>query len=485
MSGESESIKVVIDADRMAVSVVMPPGLDPILATVPAVLSALEERGVIRTTECVQAVESLVASYSAQAGAKAVVASGKPPQQGSHGRIELAEKFLVEHKDAAQPTNHYERTSYVTVTVGEVIGRVVPPVQGHDGIDVTGRALACKAVRPADAKFDDTIECRDDGDVVALRPGILVRSGQLIRISDTLELPEYVDFSTGNIHFPGSVRVHKGVRDCFVVACDGSLRIHGLVEAATLKAGKDVALDAGMAAREKGSLTVGRDLAAKYLEGVTATIGRDAAVSKEVTNSTIRVGRNLISHGLTIMGGSLNARGHVEVAEIGSAARVATEVVIGHDVELEQSLTKGIAVKDTLVARVEEIKSQIEALKKAGGRKNAMAAEQVTELQLELDMVTTKLAALRVGLTNTIEVLNSIADGKLRILSRVYPGVKIWIGAHLIEPRDEVGGVLTISITERGTPVIDRDGHDAASSFRVCRETRFADRAAVKSKIAA
>lgn len=485
MSGDSESIKVVIDADRMAASVIMPPGLDPILAAAPAVLSALEERGVSRTQDCVREVEALVRSYASTAEVRAVVARGRPPTQGTHGWIKLAEKFLVESSENAAPTNHYERTSYVTVAAGEVIGRLFPPVEGADGMDVTGRTLACKAVRPSDISFDDTIKQELDGSLVATRPGILLRSERRLQISDTLELPEYVDFSTGNIDFPGNVRVARGVRDCFIVRCDGSLCVHGLVEAATLNAGTDMSLEAGMAGREKGALVVGRDLTSKYLEGVQASIGRDAVVLKEITNSKLRVGRNLISPGLTVMGGSIEARGLVEVAEIGSTARIATEIVIGHDFEIEATLTKGLSVRDVLVARTEELKAKIQTLRKASGKKNATAAEEVTMLQLDLDIANSKLAALRQGLSRTFETLESVANGRLRVLGRIHPGAKVWIGPYMVEPRDEIAGLLVFSLTERGTIVISRDGQDANSSFRISREQRFSDRAAIRTKLAA
>lgn len=487
MSGDSSQIRVIIGDDRMCASVALAPGLDALTSSAIAVHAALDERGVASSPERAKAVDELVARYTAEIGCQGVVARGVPPAQGSHGRVELMPTFEAgDAKPAGEiPADHYARTSYVTVSPGERIGIVHPCTPGTDGVDVMGRQLLSRAVVDAPLTLDHTIERRPGGELVALAAGVLHRSGSLIRVSDTLEIEKYVDFSTGNLDFPGHIDVARGVRDCFEVRCTGSLHVAGLVEAATLHAQLDAALDIGMAGREKGTLRVGRDLVAKYLEGVDATIGRDATVSTEITNSTVHVGRNLVAPHATIIGGSIDVRGRAEVGQLGSEAAVATDIVIGHDTSLELGLLKGLSLRAALVERAGVLRAKIDTLRKAGGRKNAPAAEEVTGLEYELDGASTKINALRSILTRTLGMLDSFVDGRLVVQAGIHPGVKIWLGCFQIEPRDLVRGPISLTIDPDGKLRVTREGQDESAKFRISHADRFPDREILRRDLAA
>jgi len=484
MSGEINQIRVTIGADKMTASVVLSPGLDALMRSAVAVHAALDERGVASSPQRSRAVDDLVSRYSPESGCEGVVARGVPPVQGTHGRVEVLPKFLS--VSPPPDTNDYHaRTTCVAVAAGEVVALIHPSVPGTDGVDVMGRQLLCKSALDATITIDHTLERRPSGELVALVAGLLIFSGSLIRVSDTLSIESDVDFSTGNLNFPGNIEIARGVRDCFQVRCTGALRIAGLVEAAALDAGLDAVLDTGMAGRESGTLRVGRDLTAKYLEGVHAVVGRDAVVTSVLTNSCIRVGRSLVAPQATIIGGSTDVRGAAQVGQLGSEAKVPTEIIVGHDSSLEQGLVKGLSLCSALNERILGLRGRIDALRNASGRKNAPAAEEVTSLELDLDVTSTKRDSLRAALDRTLNALDSYVDGKLVVLSCIYPGVKIWLGCQLIEPRERVAGSLTFVVDSNGKLQISRDAQDASMYFKVCSGSRFPDRAAIRRDLAA
>ena len=61
-----------------------------------------------------------------------------------------------------------------------------------------------------------------------------MRDRKSAKVSNTLEIDQNVDFSTGNIDFPGNVIVHRSVKDCFTVKARDDIEVRGLIEAATL-----------------------------------------------------------------------------------------------------------------------------------------------------------------------------------------------------------------------------------------------------------
>lgn len=479
-------IQVRIDADRMSATLSIEAGL-PEHERSPAVLEALlDERGVARSAERTQAVQH-AAHAAAKGRFEAVIAQGRAPVHGRDAAFEPAPLLTERHHPAVEHggrVDHHQASSFTVVRAGDRLGRVTPARRGADGVDVTGRALAAREGRPAKVLFDESVTVADPdahgvSDVRAARAGLVVRHGDLIRISGTLDVPSDVDFSVGNIDFPGDVRVNGGVRDCFIVKAEGAVEVRGLVEAATVSAGCDVRLVQGMAGREKGSLTAGRDCEAKYLEGLHVVVGRDLTVGREVTNSRVEVGRALHAPTGAIIGGVFWVAAEAEIAQLGSEAGVATEIVLGKIAALEGLLRKGLRTLPVLEERLRASRERLEQIRNASGRLTASQAEELTELEFGFSEAQSKVKAVGEGLGHALASLRAHSKARLVVNRLICPGVKIWMGRFLVQPRADLRGPFELTLSAAGEPMIQRPPsgrvEPASGHFRIAPDSAHVD----------
>lgn len=479
-----ESIQVRISPDKMAATLVIDPGVSTAELNATFIGAMLDERGVSPSGRRNAAVDAAIKA-AASGPVEMVVAEGTPPVHGIDARFEASVQGdeVAPAPDASGRVDHHAAKTFTAVRPGDAIGKVFPTVPGVDGVDVSGRTLAAKQGRAARMLFDDTIRVgppNADGIsvVTALRGGLLIRHGELVRVSDTLEIATDVDFAVGNIDFPGDVRIAGGIRDQFVIHAERDLEVRGLVEASNLAGDRDVRLISGMAAREKGSLRAGRDLDAKYLDGLTANGGRDTTVAKEVTNTSLDVGRNFKSPTCVVMGGTIAVPSLCEVAQLGSDAKVATEVILGRFPAIEAVLQRGQQALPALEDRVVRAKSRLEQLKRSVGKLTPAQAEELTELEFGVSEALSKLRGLVEGIRQTLKTARFNAKPRLIVHRMVCPGVKIWLGGYTLEPRADVRGPLEIALGPTGEPRLTLGNGapiSASGHFRVAPASRFTD----------
>lgn len=492
MDAFEKLIRVSITPDRLEAGVSIQPGLDAAFLTAELVNSLLDQQGILRAKDRDDAVAELIqrAHAAGDATVETVVAKGTPATHGESGRFELsaaAEPSQPTDPAAATPavegTDHYNRCAFQIVLKGDLVGTLHPPVEGKDGTDVTGKTIAARSGLSAPVRFDETVTVLKNGAVHAVVSGNVVLKNSCLRIVDTLEVDNYIDFSTGNIDFPGHVKVAKGVRDCFVVRTGRDLTVHDLVEAAQLEVGEDAHLNRGMAAREKGGLTVGRDLRTKYLDNVEVQVGRDAFITKETANCQISVGRKFMGPTCAVVGGDLACL-EGEVAQLGTRAGVTTSLALGRVKELEEKARQFLAAVVPMKKRVEGLQQAYDQLRRSAPKPNAAQAEQLTEAQFELSTQRDRLAKLTRGLEAYLSVIATHCKGTLQVHRLLCPGVKLWMGSYRVEISKEIAGPLRLALDERGQPTLTMISSGNTSPLsqhaRVIQDDRFVDVAKIR-----
>lgn len=452
---------LTISPDRLKASLRLPAGTPPDQAALPCLLLLLEERGVRCSETSRQTLTSMAETFAGDPSTtvESIVAEGTPPVHGRDGRVEFVALAQPEVQDPEgsgeeKAVDHHARTSLRIVKEGDVFGRIFDPTESCDGVDVCGQALVARTARTVRPTIDETVKIDKDGSIVALRAG-LVRTGEnIVRVADELLIEGYVDFSTGNVDFPGTLTINRGVRDLFSVHAGKALTIHGLIEASTIVCDGDAVLHAGMAARHKGSLRVAGDLNTKYLEGTPATVGRDATILREVTNSTLTVGRKLSAPTCSVLGGSLKVGGAAEVAQLGSEGGVSTEVVLGKNPDCERLAREMLELYPKFLASVQAKEAQLATLKANIRKLTHTQAESLTELEFEIAAAQTKLNQLRASITRVCDRVAQSCAVDLTVNRVIMPGVKLYVGAYLAEFPKQVKGPIRIALNDGGVPVI-------------------------------
>ncbi len=503
--GIDACVQTSFGPERLTASVRLVPGIDPAQFNADTLLGLIAAAGVAPKLIHEQAVRDLLAAYQAEPtkGAEGLVAEGLAPEHGQDGRLELTPEFKEalerqnearrrnkavaegaeapppENSDADEGVSHYEQSPFCVVKPGTIVGHLHEPTQGTDGHDVQGKTLAAREGKPFKLQSDDTIEIRNDGTVITRVCGLLEHTGSLIRVLPSLEIEGYVDFSTGNVRFPGDVIVQKGVRDNFVVESMQAVHVRELVEAAHIQSENNVLLDRGMAGREKGRLDVGGDLQARYLDGATAEIAGDCVVAKEITNCEVRARGRVASPACTIVGGSVSGSRGIEVLQVGTGAGALTEVIVGKVEELERLAQRAAAMIPALEMRLAKAEERLKQITTMGGRQTSQQAEQLTELQFEVSSAQARMQPIIDALVRTLQMIEKASLPELIVHRRLYAKSTIWIGPFKAEMTDDLKGPLRVTLDSRGEPVVidltTESTNPLKQVARVVRDERFPD----------
>jgi len=470
-----EEIRVIVSKGHLAVEMMVPAGFPRESLTKEMCLGLLQQSGVDLTDPLVASVETMIANPSPSGeDQRTQLAKAILPQTGEDGYL----KWLVAEPTAGQneedndddkendEVSYYHRSAYIVVKTGDVIGQFITPTDGVDGRDVLGQTIAAKPGKPVGLKIDESIVRDPSGELIVQIDGVLYRDDESASVRQLLEVPEYVDFSSGNIDFIGNVLVRQGVRDCFVVEATGSIEVKGLIEAATIKCGTDLVARGGMAGRERGYITVGGNFSGKYLDNIQGQIRGDMDLDREAINCELTIHGSIQSPRGTIIGGKIIVTGSVEVSAVGSGAGVATELVLGSVPRLEPFMAQLEKLIDQLTAQRDSIEAEQKLMKKNTRMMTASDKERQTEILFEHQLAVTKIAegiaaqealAMRIKQYRTVDLL---------IHRKLFPGVLVTIGHQSYKIRNELRGPVKI-ILDANNNVVYSAGSASGSLSKI------------------
>jgi uncharacterized protein (DUF342 family) len=451
----------VLDNGRRAV-LEIPPGAAAELAAVDALLGLARERGVLVDAPLESRVRALLQAHLSRAEGdmsdiEGVIAEWTPPVHGEPARIDWAPGFEPTGEvagdgddSAGEPegVDHYNRIKRIKVAEGQVVGRLVPPGDGVDGCDVCGRSVRANRGRKLALQPDGSVQVEADGSIRALKDGVLSLARLKIAVVDALEVEGFVDFSTGNIDFVGSVRVKDGVRDNFTVKATGDVAIGGLVEAADLLVGGDCSCPRGVAARGSGHLLVDGSMEAAYLNGVVGRIRGGLRIEREIVGCELLVGGDVDADRASIVGGTLIVGGALRAMSIGTEAGAKTIVRIGGmPLELAKAARINELAKE-LAKRVAPLEERQYDITSKGGKATAAEKESLTELAFEIAEVRRRLQLLELKRVELLVAAGSARVVKVDVARAIHAGTILLVGNREARISSTLRGPLTLGWDE-------------------------------------
>jgi len=334
-----QGVRIEVRRDAMSAVLIVEPGFLTSAKQSALRDALLKHSGLGVTPQVLAAYDQVLATPPGEGGViRGVIARGVAAEPGADGLIEWAPD-LDPHEaatdDSLASVSFYERSAFVAVEVGQVLGRVVAPGTGEPGVDVRGKQLPARPGRPADLRLDPTVEQRDDGSLVAMTRGVLSSSCGRVAVRNCLVVHRDVDFSSGNIDAPDDVLVRGSVRDLFSVRAGGNLGVLGRIHGAAVQCAGDLHAMGGVAGHGKARLRVGGCLRARYLDQCAAVVEADAHVEREAINCRIDVRGQIHMDHATLLGGCWSVGGRAVFRHLGSPAGKPTVLRIGavHDCE--------------------------------------------------------------------------------------------------------------------------------------------------------
>ena len=467
---KSECFRIKVSQDQLSASLVIEVHADSAHLTEERIDAACADRGLIapqnRTKTIREALETFFAEETHESAHEVVIAKGRSPQHGEDGYLlfepgldpaaEEPETRTDGKADGA--VDFYNQSAFTIVMDNQIIGRLVDPTAGVDGFDVTGKVLAARNGRPLELKVDPTILLDREHRLVAQASGIIDYHGGRIRILEELDIADNVDFSTGNIDFPGDVSVGKGIKDRFRVKVGKSLVVRELVEAATLTCAVDCTLQRGMAGRGKGTITTGRDLCATFVDNSTLLVGRDLIVAKEIGACRTYVSRHVTSPTAALVGGEMIVGQRCELAQVGSESGVKTLIALGRHHEIDGLARKLADLLPDALSSANRLRRRRETISTQGTNLSAEQAEELTSAQRAASEAESRVSRIRSGLERLWTTHRENTKPELVVSKVLYAGVQVAIGGFLATMKEDLKGPVRIWLAKGEPQVGDLEG---------------------------
>jgi len=258
---------------------------------------------------------------------------------GDNGSIEYQFKTHLglseDEMEELNTVDWYELFAHDQILSGETLVESVPATDGTMGHTVLGADLPQTPGEPIDLAALAGENTEVDGNVLkATVSGEPVLNGEKVEVAEIMEVPDDVDFATGNIRFPGSVEVKGGVRPGFTIEVRDNLTVGGSVEGAHLAAASDITITAGFLGESdgrEGALLAGGDIQVKYLQAGNVTAGGDLLVGEDIVRSNVGVlGKITVGGRGRIVGGRVSAGTAIHAKSIGAPTGVRTIVAVGN-----------------------------------------------------------------------------------------------------------------------------------------------------------
>ncbi len=364
-----------------------------------------------------------------------VVARGKDIVYGKDAQIE----YFFNTDIHARPTvredgsvDFFNLNAINNCTEGMLLGRITPEIKGESGRNVLGEILEVPVVKATYFRYNrHCVTSEDKLELFAKVDGHVSLVDNMVFVSDVYEV-ENVDNSTGNIDCEGSVQINGNVLSNFTVNAKGNVIVSGVVEGATINAGGNIIITRGMNGMNKGILSAGGNVIAKFIEN--STVEADGYVQTEsILHSNVRAGKFVEVNGKRgfITGGHVAATEMLTVKTLGSTMGATTIVEVGADPKAKeeyQKTQKEIAELQKIIRSTQTILASYAQKRAKGMALNKEQLEYIKQLAMltdakkkELDVCTKKIEKLQ-------ENMEVQGQAYVKVTGQAYVGTKIIIG---------------------------------------------------------
>lgn len=363
-----------------------------------------------------------------------IIAVGVPPEDGTDAVLKVnvsdAPKVLKVEDD--EKVDFHEFQTINIVKAGQVIAEKIPATPGKKGKDVFGNDIEPKPGRDIKLLVGENVEIVDDTKVVATTDGLLEYKDGKFSVKKFLKIKGDVDYSTGNINFPGDVLVEGNVKDGFTVKADGNIQINGIIEAATVVAKGDVTA-VGVKGKGKAYLHSEKNINLKFVENAEIEAEGSINISSSSVNSTLKAAEDIKLTGKPgeLIGGVSIAGKVVDARVIGSEMHVRTRIEVGTNPRLKEKynlLSAQISLDKENLRKIVKIYEALKKIKEINGT--------LPDDKLELYNKTAKtIEALKKSLRENLlkfekirqELAYSSKDASVIAREVIYPGTELLI----------------------------------------------------------
>jgi uncharacterized protein (DUF342 family) len=443
-----DRIKVELGAADLEAWVTVLPADEAV--TKDQILGELNRQGVVQGID-LNAIQTLVQNQLW--GVRTLVARGTPPCHGEDGWIE----YFFDTSSKPQPKQlengrvDYKQIGLIqSVEKDALLARIVPPQRGVPGITVRGKDIPARSGTAATVAAGPNTHFTgpDNTELRAAVSGAVSMTRGIISVDQTYTLKGSVDFSSGNIDFPGDVIINGNVTAGFSVRAAGRVEIRGIVEDATVEAKGDVLVKGGFEGYGRGVIRSGGMVHIKFVENQTVIACGSIYVGEDVLNANLQSDDGIfLTTGIgTVIGGRLRARSGITAKVLGNPQCTPTAVEI-YQLQPDEVL---LAEKETVAGEKTRELNDIAALLPMLQQRKMSDPQHSQEIDAEIGKLQQRLLLLKEELTSLTQAIKTLKAevekskriGRIHVLSKVYPGVEITIAGMKYSVTEALGKTI-------------------------------------------
>jgi uncharacterized protein (DUF342 family) len=385
------------------------------------ILKALTDAGVTRGIDR-KALEGALRQALDEGSAAGILARGEPPIPAGGTAVKWLVPIIEIQGIAGKPGGAggiLKQT--LSVTQDTVLAEVLRAGgEGRAGFDVTGKTLPPEQGISLSLHHDDSIKAvpiEGGQRLIAARPGELSFNGQELRISAFHGIRGDVGPATGNINFPGEIRITGNVTAGFTVMGGKDVLIGGSVESALISAGGKVVITQGVSGGGKGAIRARNTIEVSFVEHATLLAVEDIRVKNSCVSCNIKTNGSLwlAEETGSLVGGVCKARHGINAANIGSEQRKQTEISFGQDYLVKDQIEVTEGEIEKIKRKLSQIEQKITEAAQIPSALNAAREEKVRLMRL-LEQNNLKIFTLR-------EKFEEHQPSEIRVRGTIYPGV--------------------------------------------------------------
>lgn len=378
------------------------------------------------------------------------IARGILPVEGTDGKVE----FLIDLEENLRPkidahgNADFRNISLIKAVEDDMpLARLVPPTKGKPGKNLYGSQTT--VIDGKEAKLPvgsgTKISPSNPNVLIAATKGSARLSNGLVEITECLVIQGSVDFSSGNINYPKTVKIEGDIKSGFSVDVGGDLEVTGIIEDAKVNVGGKVLIRAGFMGNGNGVIEARDTVGLAYLRNQTVRSRKDVMISGESINSKIYARGTIDVRGSTlgIVGGTTSARHEIICESAGNETGVKTLLEVGIDFALiEERFKTEEKLKELSASRI-KIDTHLGKLLRIKKIKKILPDKETEVLQKLIEMrakVGNQLSILDERLSLIKGKLSEIGQSQITIKRTIWPGVVIKIGEFSVNIDRKVDG---------------------------------------------
>jgi uncharacterized protein len=350
---------------------------------------------------------------------RVLIAEGKPPIREIPAHFGIEESLLREEaKPAAEARriDYREISPFVLVKKGDVLARMLPGRKGEFGSTVFGKSIPYGTEKTPQLRAGQNTK-REGGAIIAARDGRFELQGDEFFVNEVLQIESDVDYSTGNVNFPGDVILQGQIKDGFTIEAGGTIYCSQTMDASEVIGKKDLIVKQGIIGRKKGSIKVEGKIRAKFIENCYVEAGDTIYLDVGIINSAVYTSNRLeLEKKGIIIGGTVYAQNGVTATQIGTETGPKTEIYCGIDYIVSNKLEW---IRDNTVKLAFKLQQIEERLKTDPPQR-----EQLTALR---DKIKKSIHGLNEASHTLIYKLDKNEDAEIVVRGKIFPGVYLEI----------------------------------------------------------